>query len=73
LKKYIFEALTLPFSGWDFSLIHDRWQQAQTAWDYAALARQRMLGVQCMCLTGMAATWCLSCGACSSPGGVFLT
>jgi SAM-dependent methyltransferase len=44
-EALIREALSLPFSGWDFSLMHDRWEQQEPTWDYAALARQRMAGV----------------------------
>ncbi len=46
--QLIQDALSLPFSGWDFSLMHDRWQQDPPTWDYPMLARQRMRGVQCM-------------------------
>ena len=38
------DSLALPFSGWDFSFIHDRWQEDPPDWDYPTLARQRMTG-----------------------------
>jgi SAM-dependent methyltransferase len=44
--KYILDALSLPFSGWDFSFMHDRWRQDRPTWDYPTLARGRMVGIQ---------------------------
>ena len=44
-EDYLTASLSLPFSGWDFSLLHDRWQQQEPTWDYPALARQRLAGV----------------------------
>jgi len=44
-EQLIHDALYLPFSGWDFSLMQDRWKQEEPTWDYPALARQRMIGV----------------------------
>ena len=41
-EKYISDALNIPFSGWDFSLMHDRWTHQEPAWDYIALARARL-------------------------------
>jgi len=38
----------MPFSGWDFSSFGDRWKTSDPAWDYPALARSRMLGIQSM-------------------------
>jgi len=43
--ELIQSALSLPFSGWDFSLISDRWISGQPTWDYLALARSHMQGV----------------------------
>ncbi len=42
------EGLTIPFSGWDFSVIADRWQTTTPSWDYAGLARSRMQGISSM-------------------------
>ena len=39
------DGLSLPFSGWDFSLIGDRWISGRPTWDYLALARSRMQGI----------------------------
>lgn len=44
----IHEALSLPFSGWDFSFLGDRWKTHEPTWDYPALARQHMRGIQSM-------------------------
>ena len=40
------DGLTLSFSGWDFSVIRNRWTFARTSWDYGASVRQRLAGVQ---------------------------
>jgi SAM-dependent methyltransferase len=40
--------MQLPFSGWDFSVIGNRWTSQRVSWDYKALVRQRMAGVQRM-------------------------
>ncbi len=42
------EGLTLPFSGWDFSIIADRWKTTPPPWDYRSLARNRMQGISSM-------------------------
>jgi hypothetical protein len=42
------DALSLPFSGWDFSLLGDRWKTSEPSWDYPALTRQHMQGIQSM-------------------------
>ncbi|HSB66577.1 MAG TPA: hypothetical protein VLD65_08355 [Anaerolineales bacterium] len=42
------EALNLPFSGWDFSIISDRWKTQPPSWDYPALARIQMKGINSM-------------------------
>jgi hypothetical protein len=36
------EGLSLPFSGWDFSILGERWKTHEPSWDYLALARCRM-------------------------------
>ncbi len=36
------DALSIPFSGWDFSVIADRWKTTPPSWDYLATARERM-------------------------------
>ena len=47
-NELITSALSLPFSGWDFSILGDRWKINEPSWDYPALARQRMRAVQSM-------------------------
>jgi SAM-dependent methyltransferase len=42
------EALCLPFSGWDFSFIKDRWITNPPTWDYPAMARFHMQGISRM-------------------------
>jgi SAM-dependent methyltransferase len=42
------EALSLQFSGWDFSCISDRWRTHLPSWDYPGLARNRMRGIDSM-------------------------
>lgn len=42
------DALSLPFSGWDFSVIADRWKTSPTSWDYSAIARNRMQDIDSM-------------------------
>jgi len=42
------DGMTLPFAGWDFLVIGERWQEAAQRWDYVALARECMVGVQRM-------------------------
>ena len=39
------EAWNAPFSGWDFSWLEGKHTEAAPAWDYLALARERMRGV----------------------------
>ncbi len=46
--ELIHEGLTLPFSGWDFSIMADRWKTTPPSWDYLALARNRMHGTTSM-------------------------
>lgn len=45
-ERLIQDGLDLSFSGWDFSVIGDRWQSDPTPWDYTRLARQRLSGIQ---------------------------
>ena len=47
-NKLVAEALSLPFSGWDFSFLGDRWKTAEPSWDYPALARSHMQGIHSM-------------------------
>ena len=42
------DALSLPFSGWDFSFLSDRWKTNNPSWDYPALARNYMQGITSM-------------------------
>ncbi|MFZ2095403.1 MAG: hypothetical protein WAV05_02080 [Anaerolineales bacterium] len=42
------DALSLPFSGWDFSLIADRWKTNPPSWDYSSMARNRMQAIDAM-------------------------
>ena len=42
------EALILPFSGWDFSFLGDRWKTNEPSWDYPSLARSHMPGITSM-------------------------
>ncbi len=41
-------ALSLPFSGWDFSILGDRWKINEPSWDYPATARDHMFGITSM-------------------------
>ena len=38
----------MPFAGWDFSSFGVRWKTSEPTWDYPALARSRMWGIQSM-------------------------
>ena len=42
------DALSLPFSGWDFAIMADRWKTNPLSWDYAAIARSRMKAITSM-------------------------
>jgi SAM-dependent methyltransferase len=42
------EGLSLPFSGWDFSNLGERWKIHEPSWDYQALARSWMNGITSM-------------------------
>lgn len=42
------DALSYPFSGWDFSFLGDRWKTNEPSWDYPALAHNYMGGVTSM-------------------------
>jgi SAM-dependent methyltransferase len=46
--ELIHEAYSIPFSGWDFSGIADRWKSTPPSWDYPALAGSRMQGIRSM-------------------------
>jgi SAM-dependent methyltransferase len=47
-NNLIEEGLSLPFSGWDFSFLGDRWKTNEPSWDYPVLARFHMQGIQSM-------------------------
>ncbi|MFZ0830589.1 MAG: methyltransferase domain-containing protein [Thermoplasmata archaeon] len=40
--RQLADAATLPFSGWDFSVLTGRWRRGNPPWDYAALLREKM-------------------------------
>jgi SAM-dependent methyltransferase len=42
------DGLSLPFSGWDFSILAGRWKTYEPSWDYRALARSRIQGIAAM-------------------------
>ncbi|MBI4926624.1 MAG: class I SAM-dependent methyltransferase [Anaerolineae bacterium] len=42
----VHEAWTAPFSGWDFSWLEGKYEEAVIPWDYMAMAREKMKGVQ---------------------------
>jgi len=42
------DALSLSFSGWDFSMIGDRWKTSEPSWNYPDLARRHMHGIRSM-------------------------
>ncbi len=42
------EAWNAPFSGWDFSWLEGKYTEAAPAWDYLALARERMRAASSM-------------------------
>jgi SAM-dependent methyltransferase len=46
--KLVQDALSLPFTGWDFSTIAHRWKTNEPSWNYPNLARSRMLGIDAM-------------------------
>jgi SAM-dependent methyltransferase len=46
--ELIQDGLSLPFSGWDFSAISNRWKTNEPSWNYPVLASYRMLGVSSM-------------------------
>ena len=46
--QLIQEAQTLSFSGWDFSVLGDRWKTSEPSWDYPHLARMHILGSHSM-------------------------
>lgn len=46
--ELIQEGLSLPFSGWDFSILSGRWNTQEPSWDYRPLARSRMHGITSM-------------------------
>lgn len=46
--ELVFEALSLPFSGWDFSILGNRWKTNEPYWNYPSLARQHMQSIHSM-------------------------
>ena len=42
------EGLSIPFSGWDFSIIHNRWITHEPSWNYRAMAKVHMQGITSM-------------------------
>jgi SAM-dependent methyltransferase len=44
----VHDALSLPFSGWDFSIMAGRWKTAPLSWEYATIARSRMKNITSM-------------------------
>ena len=46
--ELIKDALSIPFSGWDFSVIAHRWRSNSPSWDYPRLAHQHMHGIDAM-------------------------
>jgi SAM-dependent methyltransferase len=42
------DALSLPFSGWDFTSFGDRWKTAEPSWNYPAIVRSHMQGISSM-------------------------
>jgi SAM-dependent methyltransferase len=47
-EELIQDALSLPFKGWDFSFLSDRWKTNPPSWDYPSIARSRMQGISSM-------------------------
>jgi SAM-dependent methyltransferase len=45
-EELVQDGMNLPFSGWDFSMIRDRWIFSRPSWDYGELVRQRLVGVE---------------------------
>jgi len=45
-NQLIQKALSMPFSGWDFTSFGARWKTSEPSWDYPALARSHILGIQ---------------------------
>jgi SAM-dependent methyltransferase len=41
-EQLIDEALKQEFSGWDFSFVANRWQEAPTSWDYPQIVRSHI-------------------------------
>jgi SAM-dependent methyltransferase len=44
-EELIQDGLTLPFSGWDFSILSGRWKTNEPSWNYPVLARRNMQGI----------------------------
>jgi SAM-dependent methyltransferase len=46
--ELIQDSLSIPFSGWDFSKVSNRWRSGTPSWDYPSLARRYMRGIDAM-------------------------
>jgi SAM-dependent methyltransferase len=46
--ELVADGLSLPFSGWDFSVIGARWKTTEPSWNYPTLAKDHMLGITSM-------------------------
>ncbi len=46
--ELILDGLSLPFFGWDFSVIGERWKIHEPSWSYSGWAHGRMQGISAM-------------------------
>jgi SAM-dependent methyltransferase len=46
--ELIQDGLSIPFSGWDFSTVSNRWRSGSPSWDYLLLARRCMRGIDAL-------------------------
>ncbi len=47
-ERLIEDGLQLAFAGWDFSAVGERWVSQKPPWDYTALLRQRLPGIDAL-------------------------
>ncbi len=47
-EDLIQDGLSLPFSGWDFSILGERWKIREPSWDYPGWVRRRIHGITSM-------------------------
>ena len=40
-EKFVADAISQPFSGWDFSYLKGRWQSGSLPWDYRSIVSER--------------------------------